>query len=184
MDFSAPRIFLAAQNEVATPRLGIAGLGCSLVEKRGRSHIFYVHCFVQELGRRLPWLCCILPSLPYQPSTSMRSSTRSDASSILHFLSRSSSIVSSRYERPSHRRTSSVIEKNFNLYLSTKISFHFYKACPSDFFVVLGLSCSLIFSLEFILGIFFIQCHMNIVSTQISLIVFAFLVLVQIIIYT
>ncbi|XP_063841012.1 ceropsin-like [Scylla paramamosain] len=54
------------------------------------------HKYRQELGRRLPWLCCILPSLSYQPSVSLQSSTRSDASSILHFFSRSSSVVSSR----------------------------------------------------------------------------------------
>ncbi|XP_050693387.1 rhodopsin-like [Eriocheir sinensis] len=57
------------------------------------------HKYRQELGRRLPWLCCVLPSMPYQQSTSMRSSTRSDASFILHFLSRSSSVVSSRNEK-------------------------------------------------------------------------------------
>uniref|UniRef100_A0A0P4WEW1 G-protein coupled receptors family 1 profile domain-containing protein n=2 Tax=Scylla olivacea TaxID=85551 RepID=A0A0P4WEW1_SCYOL len=57
------------------------------------------HKYRQELGRRLPWLCCILPSLSYQPSVSMQSSTRSDASSILHFFSRSSSVVSSRNEK-------------------------------------------------------------------------------------
>ncbi|XP_042858828.1 lateral eye opsin-like [Penaeus japonicus] len=48
----------------------------------------------QELGRRLPWLCCVLPSPAAIPTSSLRSSTRSDVST-MPFLSRSSSVVSS-----------------------------------------------------------------------------------------
>ncbi|XP_037792552.1 lateral eye opsin-like [Penaeus monodon] len=48
----------------------------------------------QELGRRLPWLCCVLPSPAAAPTSSLRSSTRSDVST-MPFLSRSSSVVSS-----------------------------------------------------------------------------------------
>ncbi|XP_068216440.1 rhodopsin-like [Palaemon carinicauda] len=52
----------------------------------------------QEVGRRLPWLCCVMPSPAAHATSSMRSSTKSDVST-LPFLSRSASLVSSRNEK-------------------------------------------------------------------------------------
>ncbi|KAK3880155.1 hypothetical protein Pcinc_015326 [Petrolisthes cinctipes] len=58
------------------------------------------HRYRQELGRRLPWLCCVLPMETFPTSlTSRPSSVRSDHFTIIPFLSRSSSVVSSRNEK-------------------------------------------------------------------------------------
>ncbi|KAK3891083.1 hypothetical protein Pcinc_002405 [Petrolisthes cinctipes] len=58
------------------------------------------HRYRQELGRRLPWLCCVLPMETFPTSlTSRPYSVRSDHSTIIPFLSRSSSVVSSRNEK-------------------------------------------------------------------------------------